>query len=74
MESGFLKQTNQVVKVMAPDLNACLLALCLQISAPATLDSVSDFSLGVPVEPQGWVVSWTFEQRTALPANAPSFV
>lgn len=74
VEGSLLKQTNQMAKVKAPDLNVCLLALCLQIAAPVTIDSVSDFSLGVPVEPQGWVVSWTFEQRTALPANAPSFV
>lgn len=74
IESGFLKQTSQVAKIVAPDLNVCLLSLCLQIVAPTTLASVADFSLGVPVEPQGWVVSWTFEQRSALPANAPSLV
>lgn len=74
VESGFLKQTNQMAKVVAPDFSVCLLSLCLQIVAPTTLVTVADFSLGVPVEPQDWVVSWTFEHRTALPANAPSLV
>jgi len=72
VESGFLKQTNLATKIVAPDLSTWLLSLCLQIGAPTTLVSVANFSQGVPVEPQGWVVSWSFEQRTALPARAPS--
>lgn len=72
VESGFLKQTSLATKIVAPDLSTCLLSLCLQIVAPTTLVSVANFSQGVPVETQGWVVSWPFEQRTALPARAPS--
>jgi len=74
IENGFSKQSNLTVKVSAPDLTACLFSLCLHLAAPTTLISVADFSLGVPVEPQDWIVCWTFEHRAALPARAPDFV
>ena len=74
IEEGFFKQSSMTAKVPAPNLTACVCFLCLQLVAPITLVSVADFSLGLPAEPQDWIVCWTFEQRSALPANAPDFV
>ena len=73
LENGVIKPANEMAKVLAPDLSACLCFICLRFVQPGVADE-SALMVSAPEHPLDWESTWHFVRRAAPLARAPSLV
>jgi hypothetical protein len=73
LENGVIKPANEMAKVLAPDLSACLCFICLRFVQPGVADE-STLMVSAPEHPLDWESTWHFVRRAAPLARAPSLV
>lgn len=66
--------SSSVLKVPAPEFQACTCMLCARLLVPALIiEPSAKFADGME-RPAAWVPEWHFERRTALSPRAPSLI